>query len=102
MIQRYRYRDRWTQKKVRAYVGSLATILVCTNEWREGGQVDGRRAAVHEEDSITSETLLWILCSCGSNDIQAVSGICWTRVSLDQDTEQQCFKVYRQVIKVGL
>ena len=45
------------------------------------------------ECSITSETLLWILCSCGSNDIQAILGICWTRVTLTPDTEQQCFKM---------
>ena len=43
--------------------------------------------------SITSETLLWILCSSRSNDIQAISGFCWTRFSLIPETEQQCFKI---------
>ena len=31
--------------------------------------------------SITSEALLWILCSWKSNDIQAILAICWTRIS---------------------
>ena len=35
--------------------------------------------------SITSEALLWILCSWRSNDIQAILAICRTRVSRTQE-----------------
>jgi len=39
----------------------------------------------HQQCSITSEALLWILCSWRSNDIQAILAICWTRVSRTQE-----------------
>ena len=37
------------------------------------------------DQELTSEALLWILCSWRSNDIQAILGICWTRVSRTQE-----------------
>ena len=39
----------------------------------------------HQQCSITSEALLWILCSWRSNDIQAILAICRTRVSRTQE-----------------
>ena len=58
--------------------------------------IDGQQCSCHIW-SITSTALLWILCSCRSNDIQAILGICWTRVTLTPDTEQQCFKMWKEL-----
>ena len=61
--------------------------------------------------SITSEALLWILCSWRSNDIQAILAICRTRVSrtqearnwttLFQDVKIECIKFRLNTVWVG-
>ena len=61
--------------------------------------------------SITSEALLWFLCSWRSNDIQAILAICRTRVSrtqearnwttLFQDVKIECIKFRLTSVWVG-
>ena len=57
----------------------LFVCLFVPNVW------DVKYISIWIKSSITSEALLWILCSCRSNDIQAILGICWTRVSRTQE-----------------